>query len=181
MGDPKKSRKKYKRPRTPWEKERILKEREIKQKYGLKNKREIWRVKTIVDNFRAQARKLLGSTGEEREKLEKQLISKLVRWGLLNENSELSDVLRLTTEDLLERRLQTIVYRKGLARTIKQARQLVVHKHVLIGDRIVNKPSYIVKKDEEDKIKLSEDIYAKIFSPQPKEQIMAENVGTKSS
>jgi len=157
MGDPRKHRRKYERPQHPWKEERIKQETEIAKKYGLVNKREIWKAKSIIDRFRKGARSLMSSTGEGAEKRRKELLSRLNRIGLLDSNS-LEDVLRLTTEDLLERRLQTIVYRKGLANTIKQARQFVLHRHVLVGDRIVDVPSYIVEKGMEDSIRLKKDL-----------------------
>lgn len=157
MGDPKKQRRRYSRPTHPWKVERITKENELCKKYCLKNKREVWRTKSTVGIFRKHARSLLVSSGEEVEKEKKELLDKLNRLGIL-ETQSLDDVLALNVEDLLERRLQTLVYRKGLANTIKQARQLVVHRHVLVGDKIVNIPMYIVPKDREDEIKISERI-----------------------
>lgn len=157
MGDPKKQRRKYKRPQHLWKTERITEENELFKKYGLKNKKEIWRAKSAVGRFRQQARILLGSSGEEAEKEKKELITKLNKLGILQTKS-VEDILALTVSDLLEHRLQTLVYRKGLANTIKQARQLVVHGHVLIGENIVNIPGYPVVRDEEEKIRIVEGI-----------------------
>ncbi|OYT39468.1 MAG: 30S ribosomal protein S4, partial [Desulfurococcales archaeon ex4484_58] len=120
--------------------------------YGLRNKRELWRAKTIIRRFRHQARALLATPKEIREPVEKALLNKLYRLGLLGENATLEDVLGLRVEDLLERRLQTIVYRKGLARTIYHARQLIVHGHIAIAGRRVTSPGYIVSRSEEDLI-----------------------------
>jgi small subunit ribosomal protein S4 len=78
----------------------------------------------------------------------------LAKYGLVSENATADDVLRLTVRDILERRLQTVVYRLGLAKTIYHARQLIVHRHIAIGDQIVNVPGYLVKKEEEGKIRL---------------------------
>ncbi|HDH41047.1 MAG TPA: 30S ribosomal protein S4 [Candidatus Altiarchaeales archaeon] len=155
MGDPRKQRRKYEKPQHPWKAERITQESELCKKYGLKNKREIWKAKSIIGRFRQQARKLLGSSGEEAEKGKKELLDKLNRLGII-ESRSIEDVLGLSVEDLLERRMQTMVYRKGFANTIKQARQLVVHGHILIGDNIVNVPGYIVPKDEEDKLRIDD-------------------------
>lgn len=157
MGDPKKQRRKYKRPQHLWKTERITEENELFKKYGLKNKKEIWRAKSAVGRFRQQARILLGSSGEEAEKEKKELITKLNKLGILQTKS-VEDILALTVDNLLERRLQTLVYRKGLANTIKQARQLVVHCHVLVEENIVNIPGYIVVRDEEEKIRIVEGI-----------------------
>ncbi len=152
MGDPKKQRKKYEPPRFPWRADILQEELKILGQYGLRNKRELWRHKTMVSNFRSIARSLLGKTEEERQLLEKQLLSKLHRLGILPENAVLDDVLDLTVEDILERRLQTIVFRKGLAKSIYQARQLITHGHVAINNRRVTVPSYLVTREEEDKI-----------------------------
>lgn len=152
MGHPRKLRKKYSTPRHMWRKERIEEEKKLKKIYGLKNSREIWKAGFRLRKIRAEARKLLASTGEEAEKRKNMLIKSLARIGLLKEDATLDDVLGLKITDILERRLQTIVYKKKLANTIKEARQLIVHRHIKIGDRIVNVPGYIVRVDEEDKI-----------------------------
>ncbi len=156
MGDPRFNRKTYETPKHPWEAERIKEEWELQKKYGLKNKREIWKAKSILRNFRAQARQLqakLRYGDKQAERQQKQLFEKLTRLGILNEaNATLDAVLSLTVDDILMRRLQTIVYLKGLARTPKQARQFIVHGHISIGDRRVTIPGYLVRKDEEELI-----------------------------
>ena len=156
MGDPRFHRKRYETPRHPWEADRIKEEWELKKKYGLKNKREIWKAKSILRNFRAQARTLqakLRYGDPQAEKQQKQLFGRLIRLGILDENNATLDaVLSLTVEDILRRRLQTIVYLKGLARTPRQARQFIVHGHIAIGDRRVTIPGYLVRKEEEDLI-----------------------------
>ncbi|MCD6300925.1 MAG: 30S ribosomal protein S4 [Staphylothermus sp.] len=152
MGDPKKPGKKWEGPKHPWRKEVLIQELKLVGTYGLRNKRELWRAQTIIRKFRHQARSLLAAPKEIREKAEKALLRKLYRMGLLPENATLEDVLSLTVEDLLERRLQTIVYKKGLARTIYQARQLIVHGHIAIGGRRVTSPGYIVSREEEELI-----------------------------
>lgn len=144
-------RKKYKRPIKPWDKERIEKEKEILKKFGLRRKREIWRAEALLRKFRRLARSLIGKKDEKREKI---LIEKLIRLGILKKGCDLNDVLSLTIEDILKRRLQTIVFEKGLANTIKQARQFIVHGHIKINGRKVVYPSYLVKKEEEDKIQV---------------------------
>ncbi len=156
MGDPRFNRKTYATPKHPWEADRIKEEWELQKKYGLKNKREIWKAKSILRNFRAQARQLqakLRYGDPQAEKQQKQLFEKLIRLGILNEaNATLDAVLSLTVDDILSRRLQTIVYLKGLARTPKQARQFIVHGHIAIGERKVTIPGYLVRKEEEDLI-----------------------------
>ena len=154
MGDPRFNRKKYETPKHPWEAERIKEEWELQKKYGLTNKREIWKAKSLLRNFRGQARQLqakLRYGNPQAEKEQKLLFDKLIRLGILNEaNATLDAVLSLTVEDILRKRLQTIVYLKGLARTPKQARQFIVHGHIAIGERKVTIPSYLVRKEEED-------------------------------
>ncbi len=156
MGDPRFNRKKYDTPKHPWEADRIKEEWELQKKYGLKNKREIWKAKSILRNFRGQARQLqarLRYGDPQAERQQELLFKKLVRLGILNEaNATLDAVLSLTVEDILRRRLQTIVYLKGLARTPKQARQFIVHGHIAIDDRKVTIPGYLVRMDEEELI-----------------------------
>jgi small subunit ribosomal protein S4 len=154
VGDPRRIRKKYQKPRHPWRADRIEAEKKILREYGLKNKRELWRVETILRNYRRQARNLLALRGEETGKKEKELMQSLKRLGLLKGDATLDDVLALKTRDLLERRLQTVVYRKGLANTIKHARQLIVHGHVTVKGGKVTAPSYMVKAEEEDSIQV---------------------------
>ena len=155
MGDPGRQRRKYSRPTHPWKAERITQEADIKKKYGLKNNKEIWIAKSAVGRFRQQARVLLGSTGHQAEKEKSDLIQKLNRLGIMK-STNLEDVLKLTIDDRLERRLQTLVYRKGLTRTIKEARQHIVHGHIAISDRAISVPGYIVPISEEDRINFKE-------------------------
>jgi len=117
--------------------------------YGLRNKHELWRHETLLSKFRGIARTLIGETPEERRKMEDELLARLKKLGILDETAVLDDVLDLTIEDILERRLQTIVLRKGLAKTMQQSRQLIGHGHVTIGNRRVTTPGYIVPRPEE--------------------------------
>lgn len=153
MGDPRKRRKIYQKPRKAFQKEKITKEREAKEIYGLKNKREYYKAESIIRLKRATARKLLALDLEQRLKREKELLDSLIRQGILTKKPTLEDVLVLTPEALLERRLQTIVWRKGLANTAKQARQFIVHGHIGINSNKVDKPGYLVKTEEEATIK----------------------------
>ena len=125
--------------------------------YGLRNKRELWRVRAILRKYRTIARSLLGMPVEKREKLEKEVLSKLYRMGIVGENATVDEVLDLKVEDFLERRLQTQVYRLGLAKTVYQARQLIVHGHITVGGRKVTSPGYMVKRGEEGQIAYSPD------------------------
>ncbi len=158
MGDPKRHRKKYITPPHPWDKARLEKEAQLVVKYGLRNKRELWRFQNILRKYRRVARDLLGKInlpgkeGEYAKAKAQMVIKKLYRLGVLPENATLDDILNLSVEDFLERRLQTIVYRQGLARTIKQARQFITHGHIAVDGRRVTAPSFIVTRDIESKI-----------------------------
>jgi len=133
--------------------------------FGLKTKRELWKSRTELSRLRHQARSLLAVRQEVREKEEPILMHSLSRIGLVEKTATLDDVLNLEINDLLARRLQTIVFKKFFFKTPYQARQAISHGHVLIGDRVINRPSYVVKVEEEDRIKLtSESIYNKILS-----------------
>jgi small subunit ribosomal protein S4 len=151
VGDPRKLRKSYRRPRRIWNSDQLNSELYIIGSYGLRNKRELWKAQTRVANFRNQARKLLALTLEERQEKESLLLSFLNRLGLTNTQS-LDDILNLKIEDVLERRLQTIVMRKMGVKSPLQARQVVVHGHVSVGNQKVNLPGYLVKKEDESKI-----------------------------
>lgn len=152
MGDPKKQRKKYETPRFIWRPDVIQEELRLVGQYGLRNKRELWKNKTMMSKFRGIARSLIGKTPEERRKMEKDLLGRLKKLGIIHETAVLDDVLDLTIEDILERRLQTIVFRKGLAKSIHQARQLVTHGHISIGHQRVTAPSYLVTRPEENDV-----------------------------
>jgi len=152
MGDPKKQRRKYETPRFPWRTDILQSELRLQGQYGLRNKRELWRHKTTLSRFREIARSLLGMPTEQRQKMEKQLLERLNRLGILPETAVLDDVLDLALEDILERRLQTIVFSKGLAKSIFQARQLIAHGHIAIDGKRVPSPSYLVLRDDEAKI-----------------------------
>ena len=156
MGDPKRSRKKYGSPGHPYDKARIESELLLVGKYGLRNKREIYRAQTKLKNFRAQARSFLALEEEERVVQEEILLEKLKRLGVVSGNITSDDILGLDLESLLKRRLQTLVLQKGLAGTIHQARQLIAHRHISVGGRIMNSPSYLVPVDMEDTIRFSQ-------------------------
>ncbi|MGQ9551830.1 MAG: 30S ribosomal protein S4 [Candidatus Bathycorpusculaceae bacterium] len=153
MGDPKRQRKKYETPRFAWRKDVLQEELKLLGQYGLRNKHELWRHETMLSKFRGIARALMGKPPEERRKMENELLTRLKRLGVLPETAVLDDVLDLTIEDLLERRLQTIVFRKGLTRTIHQARQLITHGHISTERRRITVPSYMVTREEEKQIK----------------------------
>ncbi len=156
MGDPKFSRKKYEKPMHPWQGDRIKAENELIKKYGLKNKKELWKAQSLLRNYRQRSRELQAKVRYQDKQAEKEmdeLLKKLGSHGLLPlEGATLNDVLSLDVEAILSRRFQTLAYVKGLAYSSKQARQLIVHGHAAIGDRKVTVPGYNVKRSEESLI-----------------------------
>ena len=155
MGDPKLSRRVWKKPKRPLNYDLMMDELKILGTFGLKTKRELWKANTELSRLRLQARSLLALRQEDREQKEPILINSLSKIGLVDKNSTLDDVLNLQVADLLSRRLQTIVQRKLYFKTPYQARQAIVHGHIIIGERVVTIPSYTVKIDEEPKIRLT--------------------------
>ncbi len=158
MGDPKFPRRRYDTPSHPWHAERIAAEKTLVRKYGLKNKKEIWKSQTRLREFRGVARELLSKQHTPTSQVEKesqQLLRRMNRIGLLGDGATLDDILGLDVENILTRRLQTVVYLKGLASTPKQARQFIIHGHVSVGERRVTVPSYIVTKNEEEQIDIN--------------------------
>jgi small subunit ribosomal protein S4 len=152
MGEPKFSRPKYDTPSHPWKADRIEEEHAIQKNHGLKNMKEIWKAKSQLRRHRRQAMRLIGNvdTTEGHGKREREdFLCSLHHKGLIASDADLGDILSLTTEDVLNRRLQAQVYYKGLACTMKQARQLVTHGQICIGEQKVTIPSYPVSKDEE--------------------------------
>jgi small subunit ribosomal protein S4 len=159
MGDPKFARRKYSTPSHPWQSDRIKEENELLHKYGLKNKREVWKAKSSLTDFRQFARTLLARlrTGDEQAMREKdELLASLSKLGILTEDAQLDDILALSVEDFLARRLQTIAYMKGLAFTPHQSRQFIIHGHIAVKGKKVTIPSYMIKKSEEDFIEYYE-------------------------
>ncbi|MHA2091064.1 MAG: 30S ribosomal protein S4 [Candidatus Kariarchaeaceae archaeon] len=152
MGDPKRSRKKFNSPGHPYQKERLEAELILVGKYGLRNKRELWRTRTKLGNFRKQARELLALEEEERKEQELILVGKLRKFGIIDEETHSDDILGLELETILKRRLQTLVLENGLAGTIHQARQLITHRHIMINGRIMTSPAYLVPVDLESTI-----------------------------
>jgi len=154
MGDPKTSRRVWQKPKRPLNYDLIMDELKTLGTFGLKTKRELWKTQTELSRVRLQARSLLALRQDERERKEPILMQSLSKIGLVNEDSTLDDVLNLQVTDLLSRRLQTIAQRKLYFKTPYQARQAIVHGHIMIGDSVVTIPSYIVKTEEEAKIRL---------------------------
>jgi small subunit ribosomal protein S4 len=152
MGDPRKPRKSFETPRHPWRKDQLEEELHLVGDYGLRNKRELRRHETDLSQIRGIARTLLGSEEQQRAKLERPYLASLARQGILPESAAVDNILDLNVKDLIERRLQTIVYRSGLAKSIYQARQFVIHGHISVAGDIVTVPSYVVRRDQESRI-----------------------------
>jgi len=149
MGDPKRQRRKYDTPRFPWRKDVLQEELKLLGTYGLRNKHELWRHETMLSKFRGIARSLIGMPPEQRVKMENELLVRLKKLVFLQETAVLDDVLDLSIEDILERRLQTMVFRKTLTKTVHQARQLITHGHITIDNRRITVPGYIVSREDE--------------------------------
>jgi len=164
MGHPKRHRKKYSLPRKPYDKERIIREASVMSKYGLRRKKEIWKAEAIVRDFRHRAREILANPNQ---KTQDEMMQKLHKMGILVNNIE--DVLSLKLDDLLSRRLQTNIHQKGIAKTLMQARQMIVHGHIKIDGRKVGWPSYVVPAGYEDKISVSEAQRVKVLNEVNKE------------
>jgi len=148
MGDVRRKHNRYSRPRKLFDSARIAEENKIKDKFGLKNKKEIWKGNARVSDLRNRAKSLIPRSDKEKQ----EFFARLQSMGL--KVASISDVLALKTEDLLNRRLQTIILRKELAKTPLEARQLITHKNVFVDGRIVNIPSFMVTRDLENKISL---------------------------
>ena len=168
MGQPRKSRKKYNTPPHPWNAERIKNENKFNPYitndiiYDFKNKfkpldssynsSSSSSSDTLVRRYSREARYLLGFSADQMQEEKLELLGHLARTGVLPEGAALEEILDLNVEDILRRRLQTIVYNKGLARTPKEARMFVVHGHIALNGKKINSPSYVVLKGQEDDI-----------------------------
>jgi len=168
MGDPRRPRRTFSKPRSPWRSDQLAQELYLLGSYGLRNKRELWKAQAALSSIRKQARHLLAASEEVRNREEKVLLDSLRRRGLVAEGVSLDDVLSLGIEDMLGRRLQTIIYKRGSAVSPMQARQLIVHRHIKIGDRIVSIPGYQVTSEEEKRIQLTGGIGTP-KAPEPKQ------------
>ena len=180
MGDPKNPRKDWKKPKRPLNYDLKMEELKTLGTFGLKTKRELWKAHTKLSRLRHQARSILALREEVRKKKEPILMNSLAKIGLVGENSTLDDVLNLQVTDLLSRRLQTVVHKNLGFKTPYQARQAVIHGHVMIGDRKVNVPSYTVQIKEEKDIHLtSESSLGKLLEKTQNQEI--ENVSSEES
>ena len=162
MGEPKFSRPRTQTPTHPWKQARIDEEHDLKERFGLKKvggMREIWREKSSLRRHRNQAMKLIGrvdSSEGHYAKEKEQLLGSLTRKGLLQSGADIGDVLEINVEHMLSRRLQSVVYYKGLAPSMRTARNLIVHGHICIGEQRMTVPGYHVLKEEEDSLQYSQ-------------------------
>ena len=170
MGDPRKIRKKYQKPEHPWQKDRIVEELKLKKEYSLSNKKEIWKFDTLLKKYKDQAKKLIAMQGEQADKERREMMDKLKSYGLISPGNETYDtIFSLQLKDVLERMLSTIIFKKGLARSTKQARQFIVHGHVMIGDKKLSSPTYLVPIKQESMINFS--VSSSLYSENHPERI----------
>jgi len=151
--------KRYETPNHPFQGERIAQEGDLLGRYGLKNKEELWRAQSELRNYRREARRLIGEAQgdlDTAEAMGEEFLTRLRRYGILSAEDDISRVLGLDVTDILERRLQTVAYREGLASTPEQARQFIVHGHVVVDGARVTRPSKTVEVAEEDAIAFDE-------------------------
>jgi small subunit ribosomal protein S4 len=152
MGDPKKARRQYETPKKLWERKRIDEDKALREEFGLKNSRELWRMQTILRKTRREARRLLSKKGKNIEARTERLLKRVRSFLLNNPSCTLDDVLTLGVRDILSRRLQSIVFKKRFGQTVRQARQLVVHGHIAVNNNRVSSPSYLMKFEEESAV-----------------------------
>ncbi len=150
MGDPKRIRRKYEKTKMMWNKERIEHEHGIRDKYGLGNMHELWKATTEVGKIRRNVREVLA--GRATEKVGTEIIARLVRYGIVKSGATLDDLLVVSPEAILDRRLQSVIYKKGMSKSIGQARQLIAHGFIAIDGHRVSAPGYLVTRDEESRI-----------------------------
>lgn len=152
MGDIRKPKKLYSNPRHPWQKQRIVEETELSRTYGLKNKTEIYKHTSYVKNMIMHYKYLNTQLTEQAQKEKQELLAKAIKYGFLLHDADVSELLNLHVRNVLERRLQSIVVKRKLARTMKQARQFITHRHITVKGIVVDAPSYLVPLSEEQTI-----------------------------
>lgn len=153
MGDPKKLKKKYSRPMHPWNKTTIDEEKVLSKEYGLRNKREIFIAVSTLKKYKDIAKSLVAKQTAQSEKEKKLLLEKVQKYGLLRPGTVIDDILSVQLKDVLERRLQSLICRRGLARTMRQARQFVTHRHFWVGDKEITSPSALLTLEEESHLR----------------------------
>ena len=174
MGDPKYPSRVWRKPKRPLNYDFMMEDLNTLGNYGLKNKRELWKARTELSRVRHQARSLLALRQEIRAQKEPVLMKSLVKIGLVKQDATLDDVLNLAVNNLLDRRLQTIVQRKFSLKTPYQARQVIVHGHITIGDRTITVPGYTVTINEESDIQLSPKFKVPVSAPVAEPEVTEE-------
>lgn len=177
MGSIKKFTNKYTTPSHPWRLERIETESKLRKDYGLKNTRELWKSATKLKNFKDQIKGFANMAPIQAAKQRSQLEGRLAKYGILPEDNNLEMVLGYSTQILLERRLQTIMVRKNFCRTMRQARQFITHRHVLVNGKIISAPGYLVPVAEENSITFK--ITSTLASEEHPERISKEDAARK--
>jgi len=175
MGDPKKIRKKFSKPRHPWQKARIEEEKVLVIEFGLKNKREIYRTNAMISRIIDHFKILNVQTTPQAQKEKEELLARVKRMGLVAHDKDLTAVLDVKVNDVLSRRLQTIVCKKKLARTVKQARQFITHRHILVNGIVVDAPGYLVTVSDEEAISFI--ARSPLFSEMHPERAIVEKAG----
>ncbi len=183
MGDPRKIRAKYHGPLQPWQKERLDEEAALLKEYGLNTKKEIYRINSFHRKLLSQtkhlsAARLNPSLSAQAEKEINQFLTRLKSLNIIDESAKLDDVLNVSIKNIMERRLQTLVFRKGLARSMKQARQFITHRHIMVNGKPITSPTYLVSKQEE--VTISFKPASKLSNPDhPERKIEEKPVKTK--
>ncbi len=156
-----------------WNLQRIKSDNEIIDEYGLKNMKELWQAQSEISRIRGNVRQLLSGSIQNKS-VESDIISSLSKSGISAENPTLDQLLDLKENAILERRLQSVVFRKGMAKTMKQARQLIAHGFIAVNGKKLDKPGYIVSKNDESKISYYKPIVIqiapKVYAEKPSEE-----------
>ncbi|MAE13624.1 30S ribosomal protein S4 [Candidatus Woesearchaeota archaeon] len=152
MGDPRKTRKKYETPKHPWNKARIDSEKALVKEYGFRRKKEIYKMGSLLKAYKDRAKDLIPKQSVQADLLRNQLRSKLITLGLISEESQISEILGIEIEELMNRRLDSILVKKGLARSPLQARQFITHGHVLVSEKPITSPCYLVSTEQESQV-----------------------------
>jgi small subunit ribosomal protein S4 len=177
MGDPKKTKKKFSRPKKLWEKERIEEEKELIKEYYFKNKSEIWKLTSELRNFKKQAKRIIALKTPQAEKEKIQLLTRIKSLGLIPEAAQIEEVLGITQKSIFDRRLQSIVFKKGFARSMKQARQFIIHGHILVDQKKVNSPNFLVPHLKENLVAFSKE--SSLSDPMHPERIQETKLAKK--
>lgn len=177
MGDTKRFTNKYDTPSHPWRRERIDVESGLRRDFGLKNTREAWKASTKLKSFKSQIKNFVRMPEAQAAIEREALIKKLAKYGLMPEDGNLESVLGYTAEKILERRLQTILVRRKLARSMNQARQFITHRHVAVNDRVITAPGYLVPVIEENAITFK--INSSLVDEQHPERLSKEDAAAK--